>query len=139
MGANEARHVLDMSHDLARVLALELYTAAQALDLRRDMINAARALARRSDAAQFAGKVTGAPAPGSAAYPVFLAEVEGLRKELADCPAFAPGAAVARALAALSRHIAFMQVERDMDGDIRAAVQLIESGELLSEAPEGDG
>src|SRR3546814_15594294 len=77
MGANEARHVLDMSHDLARVLALELYTAAQALDLRRDMINAARALARRSDAAQFAGQVTGAPAPGSAAYPVFLAEEIG--------------------------------------------------------------
>src|SRR3546814_2279913 len=55
----------------------------------------------------------------------------GLRKELADCPAFAPGAAVARALAALRRHIAFMPVDRAMDGDIRAAVQLIESGELL--------
>src|SRR3546814_13878916 len=96
MGANEARHVLDMSHDLARVLALELYTAAQALDLRRDMINAARALARRSDAAQFAGKVTGAPAPGSAAYPVFLADVEGLRKALDDCPPFPPAAALAR-------------------------------------------
>jgi len=134
MGANEARHVLDMTHDLARVLALELYTAAQALDLRRDMINAARALARRSDAAQFAGKVAGAPAPGSAAYPAFLAEVEGLRRELADCPEFAPGAAVARALGALRRHIAFMPVDRAMDGDIRAAVDLIESGELLEAA-----
>ena len=44
MGANEARHVLAMVQDLGKVLALELYTAAQALDLRRDMINAARAV-----------------------------------------------------------------------------------------------
>jgi histidine ammonia-lyase len=34
MGANEARHVLAMADDLGKVLALELYTAAQALDLR---------------------------------------------------------------------------------------------------------
>ena len=47
MGANEARHVLEMTDDLGQVLALELYTAAQALDYRRDMINAARKLARK--------------------------------------------------------------------------------------------
>ena len=41
MGTNEARHVLSMAEDLGKVLALELYTAAQALDLRTDMINAA--------------------------------------------------------------------------------------------------
>jgi histidine ammonia-lyase len=34
MGANEARHVLAMAGDLGKVLALELMTAAQALDLR---------------------------------------------------------------------------------------------------------
>src|SRR3546814_8080902 len=34
MGANESRHVLAMADDLGKVLALELYTAAQALDLR---------------------------------------------------------------------------------------------------------
>src|SRR3546814_1596277 len=38
MGANESRHVLAMADDLGQVLALELYTAAQALDLRREMI-----------------------------------------------------------------------------------------------------
>ena len=38
MGANEARHVLAMADDLGKVLALELYTAAQALDFRSDMI-----------------------------------------------------------------------------------------------------
>jgi histidine ammonia-lyase len=43
MGANEARHVLAMAPDLGKVLALELYTAAQALEYRQDMLNAARA------------------------------------------------------------------------------------------------
>jgi len=37
MGANEARHVLAMADDLGKVLALELMTAAQALDLRRPL------------------------------------------------------------------------------------------------------
>ena len=61
MGANEARHVLAMVQDLGKVLALELYTAAQALDLRRDMINAARALSDRTDAEGLAMKVAGGP------------------------------------------------------------------------------
>jgi histidine ammonia-lyase len=38
MGANEARHVLAMADDLGKVLALELMTAAQALDLRLHMV-----------------------------------------------------------------------------------------------------
>ncbi len=38
MGANEARHVLAMADDLGKVLALELMTAAQALDLRVRMV-----------------------------------------------------------------------------------------------------
>jgi histidine ammonia-lyase len=38
MGANEARHVLAMVDDLGKVLALELMTAAQALDLRLAMV-----------------------------------------------------------------------------------------------------
>jgi histidine ammonia-lyase len=38
MGANEARHVLAMADDLGKVLALELMTAAQALDLRVHMV-----------------------------------------------------------------------------------------------------
>jgi histidine ammonia-lyase len=128
MGANEARHVLDMTHDLARVLALEIYTAAQALDLRRDMINAARELARRSDAEQFAAKISGAPAAGSASRDAFLAEVEGLRRELADSPEFAPSPKVEAALAALRERIAFMASDRAMHRDIEAAARWVESG-----------
>ena len=72
MGANEARHVLAMADDLGKVLALELYTAAQALDLRPDMINAARKLASGTDAEAFAAKIAwriGARCIGSGCVP----------------------------------------------------------------------
>ena len=84
MGANEARHVLAMVGDLSKVLALELYTAAQALDLRRGMINAARDLATQSDAESFASKVAGGPLPEGAERAVFLSEVNALREQLAQ-------------------------------------------------------
>src|SRR3546814_20142749 len=50
MGANESRHVLAMADDLGKVLALELYTAAQALDLPREMIGPSSRLDRQSAA-----------------------------------------------------------------------------------------
>ena len=134
MGANEARHVLDMIPDLARVLGLELYTAAQALDLRRDMINAARTLARDGDVAALAGKVQNAPLPGHEAREPFLAEVEALRAELAQAPEYRPGRAVAAALDRLRSDIAFMADDRAMDGDVQRAVALVENGELLAAA-----
>ncbi|KAF1708000.1 HAL/PAL/TAL family ammonia-lyase [Pseudoxanthomonas sacheonensis] len=127
MGANEARQVLAMTRDLTKVLALELYTAAQALDLRRDMINAARDLARRSEAAGFARKVQGSADTGAA----FLAEVEGLRAELAEADEFHPGHAVAAAHAALRAEIPFLDRDRAMDGEVAAAVRLVESGKLM--------
>jgi histidine ammonia-lyase len=88
MGANEARHVLAMTDDLAKVLALELMTAAQALDLRRDMINAARALAGQSDAEGFAAKVRGEPKQNDEAHAAYLQDIEGLRAELAAAGEF---------------------------------------------------
>ncbi|MFC4728849.1 HAL/PAL/TAL family ammonia-lyase [Coralloluteibacterium thermophilus] len=133
MGANEARHVLDMTADLGRVLALELYTAAQALDFRRDMINAARALARTGDAAALAAKIHG-PAQGHPLHAVFMQEVEALRVELAEAEAFRPGTAVAAAHAALRARIPFMGRDRAMDGDVAAAVRLVEEGVLLDAA-----
>lgn len=134
MGANEARHVLAMAGDLGKVLALELYTAAQALDLRRDMINAARALAHRADAAALAAKVQGAPREDAPGYAQFLAEVEALRAELAGTEAFHPGTAVAAAHAELRRHIAFLERDRALDGDIATALRLVHEGTLLAAA-----
>ncbi|WP_339827412.1 aromatic amino acid lyase, partial [uncultured Arenimonas sp.] len=134
MGANEGRHVLEMVEDLAHVLALELYTAAQALDYRRDMINAARALARASDAEGLAVKVQGAPLPGHPDRAPFLEEVEGLRRELAESAEFEPGVAVRAAWTALRETIPFMPRDRAMDGDVATAVHLVRSGKLLTAA-----
>ncbi|RNF86437.1 HAL/PAL/TAL family ammonia-lyase [Montanilutibacter psychrotolerans] len=134
MGANEARHVLAMADDLGKVIALELYTAAQALDLRRDMINAARDLADRGDAAALAAKVHGGPLPGDAAYADFLAEVEGLRSELATAAEFRPGKAVAAAHAVIREEIAFLDRDRALDGEVALAVRLVRDGKVLAAA-----
>lgn len=132
MGANEARHVLAMVQDLGKVLALELYTAAQALDLRRDMINAARALSARTDAEGLAVKVAGGPPPGTDGRETFLAEVDALRAALASSEAFHPGHAVAAAHAAIRAKIPFLERDRALDGEVATAVRLVESGEILA-------
>ncbi|HET6397124.1 MAG TPA: aromatic amino acid lyase [Pseudoxanthomonas sp.] len=139
MGANEARHVLAMVEDLGKVLALELYTAAQALDLRRDMINAARALARRADAAALATKVLGGPAADAPGRERFLAEVEALRAQLAQADAFHPGAAVAAAHACIRQAVPFLERDRALDGEVAAMVRLVASGELLRAVHEAVG
>ena len=134
MGANEARHVLAMADDLGKVLGLELYTAAQALDLRRDMINAARDLADRADAEAFAAKVQGGPLPDAADRAAFVAEVDGLRAELSAAEAFKPGVAVAAAHAAIRQRIGFMGRDRAMDGEVAAAVRMVADGSVLNAA-----
>jgi histidine ammonia-lyase len=129
MGANEARHVLGMVADLEKVLALELLVAAQALDLRRDMINAARSLADRSDAATFAAKVQGGPR---------LAEVEALRAELAAAEPFQPGRAVAAAHELIRERIPFLAADRALDADLRAIIALVHECSLLTAAWPGN-
>ncbi|MCB1569030.1 MAG: aromatic amino acid lyase, partial [Xanthomonadales bacterium] len=131
MGANEARHVLDMTDDLAQVVALELYTAAQALDYRRDMIEAARSLARRGDVNAIAAKINQAPLPGDAAHPQFLSECAQLMTQLAADQDFHPSPRVSRAHAKLRQHIGFMQRDRAMDGEVATVCALIESNALL--------
>jgi histidine ammonia-lyase len=125
--------VLAMADDLGKVLALELYTAAQALDLRRDMIHSARQLARRSDAGTFSVKIDTGLMPESDRAE-FLAEVEGLRAELANAEAFHPGRAVAAAQAAIRDRIAFLDRDRALDGEVATAVGLVVSGVVLAAA-----
>ncbi len=134
MGANEARHVLAMVADLGKVLGLEMYTAAQALDLRRDMINAARELARQGDADRLAVKVAGMPANDASGRDAFLREVEGLREELARADEFRPGRAVAAAHAAIREAIPFLERDRAMDGEVAMAVRLVAEGTVLAAA-----
>ena len=137
MGANEARHVLAMAHDLGKVLGLELYTAAQALDLRRDMINAARELARRVDAEGFAAKIGGGPLPDAEDRAGFLAEVDALRDQLAGSGEFHPGGAVATAHAAIRARIPYLDRDRALDGEVAAAVAMVADGSILAAVRAG--
>ena len=125
MGANEARHVLEMMEDLSYVIALELYTAAQALDFRQAMLNAARRLAARGDWQALAGKVANAPREDHPSYAQFVTEVQELTRALANVGDFHAGAAVREAHDALRRHIGFMARDRAMDGDVRSVCELV--------------
>jgi histidine ammonia-lyase len=132
MGANEARHVLDMTEDLAHVLALELYTAAQALEYRQDMLNAARTLAARGDWQALAMKVSAAPAPGHAHYAQFESETKALMTALAAEGEFHAGAGVRAAFSTIRKNIQFMSRDRAMDRDVQRICELVASGLLLA-------
>jgi histidine ammonia-lyase len=132
MGANEARHVLEMTEDLGHVLAMELYTAAQALEYRQDMLNAARTLSKRGDWQALAAKIAGAPRTDSPHYPQFEKEVRALMAALATAEDFHGGVAVREALATLREQIAFMQRDRAMDGEVRLMCELVASGRLVA-------
>ena len=131
MGANEARHVLEMTEDLSHVLALELYTAAQALEYRQDMLNAARTLAARGDWQALAAKVGGAPKPEHPSYAQFEVEIKSLTQALAAQDDFHAGTCVNEAFAAIRNDIGFMRRDRAMDSDVRRICELVVSGALL--------
>ena len=131
MGTNEARHVLDMIEDLGHVLALELYTAAQALEYRQDMLNAARTLAGRGDWQSLAAKISGAPRTDAASYGQFADEVQRLMSALAASEEFHAGSAVRAAFAKIRERIGFMQRDRAMDQDVQRVCALVANGDLL--------
>lgn len=138
MGTNETRHVLEMCDDLAQVLALELYTAAQALDLRKAMQEAARELAGSDGINVFAGKMRDAPRPGDADHAQFVADINALRHALRDAGRLEPGQGVAAAHAHIREQVPFLARDRAMAGDIAAMCALVDSGTLL-EAASGQG
>jgi len=128
MGANEARHVLEMTEDLSHVLALEIYTAAQALDFRQAMLNAARRLAGRAGWQAIAEKIANAPREGHPHYAQFVAEVQQLTSALAEVGDFHAGTRVREAHAVLRQHIDFMHRDRAMDGEVRTVCELVQQG-----------
>ena len=128
MGANEIRHVHEMLDDLSHVLALELYTAAQALEYRQDMLNAARSLAARGERDAIVAKIANVPKPGSAAHAQFESEVDALMKALAGQTDFHASNAVRDAFARIRQHIAFMERDRAMDADVRRITEMVASG-----------
>ncbi|HEX6614522.1 MAG TPA: aromatic amino acid ammonia-lyase [Rhodanobacteraceae bacterium] len=125
MGTNEARHVLAMTDDLSDVLALELYVAAQALDYRQAMLNAARGLAARGDVQALIGKIANAPRAESPQQVQFAAEVQVLMEALAEAPEFHAGEAVRAAHARLREAIPFMHSDRALDRDVALVCRMV--------------
>ena len=134
MGANEARHVLDMTEDLGRVLALELFTAAQALDYRQDMLNAARQLAQRGDWRRLAAKIGNAPREDHPQRQQFEVEVQALMRALADDVPFQAGDAVRRAHDLIRQRLDFMSRDRALDTDVRTICEMVLKDELRAVA-----
>jgi len=130
MGANEARHALAMTEQLGQVLALECYTAAQALDYRRDMINAARSLASAGNRDALASKIANAPAADHEDRAAFEKDLDALIGALSTEAEFHPAEGVARASRTIREVIDFMPRDRLMTSDIAAITQLVESGAL---------
>jgi len=126
MGANEARHVLDMTTELGYVIALEWLTAGQALDYRRHMLNAARRMAARGDLAEAISKIEQAPPVGAPSRAQFEREVGELIAALARCSEFHPGARSLELLAMLREHVEFIDRDRALDGDVRRVTELVE-------------
>jgi len=114
------------------VLALELYTAAQALEYRQDMLNAARTLAARGDWQALVSKISNAPKPDHARYAQFEAEVRALMQALAEAGEFHAGEPLRAAFAKIRETIPFMHRDRAMDGDIQRICALVASGALLA-------
>ena len=83
----------------------------------------------------FASMVQGAAGEGAAHRGAFLAEVDGLREELARSAEFRPGRVVAAAHAAIRAEIPFLDRDRALDGEVAAAVRLVEEGALLAAIP----
>ncbi|TAN06304.1 MAG: aromatic amino acid lyase [Rhodanobacteraceae bacterium] len=125
MGANEARQVLAMMRDLGDVLALELYTAAQALDYRQRMLGAARRLAAAGGWQALATKMDNPPPVGDPQRPQFEREVAELARQLAEAKAFQPGAAVRAAREVLRAVVEFMHRDRALQHDIQETCRLV--------------
>ncbi len=125
MGANEARHVLAMTADLAKVLGLEILVAAQAIDLRVEMLEAARTLAKHSESAAFTKHACPSADASDAA---FVKEVEALREDLAKHPQFAPSPKVAEVLSQFRTLVPYMKRDVALDQVVARATRWAESG-----------
>lgn len=132
MGANDALDLLAMLRDLEHVLAIELLTATQALELRRRMLAAAARLA--GDPPALAAKIERPQALSADAEARFTTELSALADDLAAQQG-APGAAAQAVLAVVrGAGIAFLDYDRVLTGDLALAAQLVRSGDPVAHA-----
>ncbi len=118
MGANEARQLLEMMPDLHAALGLELYTAAQALDVRQRLLDGSYWGEERW--------LETAPEAHRAALAAHAAAVHAAQH--------APGPALAAARAELRRHIPFMEHDRPMTAEVELVCALARQPDLIRAA-----
>ncbi len=114
MGANEGRHVYEMLEDLEQVLALELLTACQALEIRLKILN---------------GEYWGPPTDTRA-----LAQFEANKSR-----SYRPGDGVAAILATVREHIPYLEHDRELRHDIAAVTRLVQERKIVSAAEQAAG
>lgn len=121
MGANEARHVRSMLEDLERVVALELYVAAQAVDVRERLLD-------------------GTYFDGDDRWLGALAGPERARLEAhartVHAAAHRAGPAIDAVRGRIRQDIEFLDRDRVLTGDLTRIVELARGTELI-EAAEG--
>lgn len=127
MGATDALDLMAMLGDLEQVLAIELLTVSQALELRQRMLAAARRLA--GDSAALAGRIDRPQALPAAAEARFASELDALAHDLRDQAAGAGGAVAAAVLAQVREAgIDFLHYDRVLTGDLERVAALVRSG-----------
>jgi histidine ammonia-lyase len=133
MGATDALDLLGMLRDLEQVLAIELLTATQALELRVRMLAAAGRLA--ADPSRLAGKIDRPQALPADAERQFGQELAALAADLRGRHATRAGP-VAEAVLAVVRDagIDFLDYDRVLTGDLSVVAALVRQGRAVIQA-----
>ncbi|MFB9066705.1 HAL/PAL/TAL family ammonia-lyase [Pseudofulvimonas gallinarii] len=133
MGATDALDLLAMLRDVEQVLAIELFTATQALELRQRMLDAASALA--ADPQRLAAKIDRPLALAPEAEARFGQELAAFAGDLRERGPAQGGAAAEAVLAAVRRSgISFLDYDRVLTGDLATAADLVRRGVPVREA-----
>ncbi|MDZ3824349.1 MAG: aromatic amino acid lyase [Pseudoxanthomonas sp.] len=123
MGATDALDLLAMLRDVEQVLAIELLTASQALELRQRMLAAAARLA--ADPERLAAKIDRPQALAGTAAQAFGQELATLAEDLAGEPATAGPAARAVLDAVRDAGISFLEYDRLLIDDLATVGRLV--------------
>lgn len=127
MGANDALDLLAMLRDVEQVLAIELLSASQALELRQRMLAAAQRLA--GDPAALASKIDRPQTLPEAAERRFGEELSALANDLLAESATAAAAPAEAVLAAVREAgITFLDFDRVLTDDLATVARLVRSG-----------
>lgn len=133
MGTNEIRQVLEMCEDVSRVLALELYTATQALEYRSQVLAAAHTVAAHMGTQTLRAKIRNISPVKPEETTTLAEEIKLLQEDLRKLGQVGPAPASARVLAAVrAAGVDFVQRDRLLKPDMDKCEALIASRALVT-------